>query len=508
MTSIPARASTTLGARARSRRSPRAPFILLGAGLAVSLALLQIPSEVPTDLRLRAALLLQLYLIPAAIYAARARESRPPLPTLAILGLVHATYYALPPLAGVVNAAYLPGIAGTMPYVDPVWDLPAALDLALWGWIALLAGFAVASPFLTERRAVARPLNVAKLIVALWLIAAVGLGAEALGATMQLPVVLGGTIGFVKLAGRYVLTVLLALRTRGELPRGHGKYLTACIIIELILLATTGSMANPMTFGLTLSFGFWIAGGRLRPQVVGSILVAVLIGVVLKGVAAEYRQRTWWVSEQVTQVERTAVMRDLVADQLQTEGVSGAVVLGAQASMRRSATLDMLADVMRRTPREVPYWGGRTYYSLIGAFIPRFLWPTKPTKNIGNEFGHRYGYIGSHDTWTEVNMPFMLEFYANFGFSGVLIGMFLTAFIIRLLDVLLNRAGSSVLRAVAALMIIQPIFLIESDFSLVFGGLIMNGIAMLLLVRQLEKRAAVRARAAAVPAVPPVQRVS
>lgn len=490
MTSVAVRGGDLAHVRepGRAGQSPSAPWVLLGAGAVIAVLLLQVKSVVPFGVRLEAAALWMLYLVPAAVYAGRRRATRPPLPTLAILGFAHATFYALPPLAGIVNAAYLPAPWNTIPWVDPAWDVPAALDLNLWGWLSLLAGYALSSMFLRERPLRPQALDVRRMVGALWIIASLGPLVEGLGAVMHLPVVLAGTLGFGKVAGRYALTVLLALRTRGELPRGHGKYLAAAIVIEMVLLATTGSMANPMMFGLTLSFGFWIAGGRLRPRFVAAVLVSILIAVILKGVADDYRRRAWWVSEQLTQAQRTVVMSELLQDQLATEGLGGSIITGAQASMRRSATLDLLADVMRRTPREIPYWRGQTYYTLLGAFVPRFLWPTKPTKTLGNQFGHRYGYIGTNDRWTEVNMPYLLEFYANFGFIGVIIGMFITGIIVRTLDVVLNRPGSSIFRATAALVIIQPIFLIESDFSLVFGGLILNGVAMLMLVRFLEKR--------------------
>jgi hypothetical protein len=475
----------------RVARTRGSPLTILVGGALIAILLLQLPSDIPTDVRLGAAALWMLYLLPSAAYAARRRESRPPLPTLAILGLAHATYYALPPLVGIVNAAYLPDQFAQIPYVDPTWELPAALEVAFWGWMALLVGYGIAAVIFQERGATGRPLAVPPILGPLWLVAAAGLTVEAAGAVAHLPVVFAGTLGFVKLAGRCALTVLVALRTRRELPRGHGKYLAAFIITEMVILATTGSMANPMIFALTLSFGFWVAGGRLRPRVALAVVAAVLIGVILKGVAAEYRERTWWAPVKLTQMQETAVMGELLNDQLATSGIGGAIVLGAQASMRRSATLDLLADVIRRTPGEIPYWGGKTYYSLVGAFVPRFLWPGKPTKNLGNQFGHRYGYLNTADRWTEVNLPYLLEFYANFGFQGVIVGMLITAFIIRFMDVMLNRPGSSLLRATAALVIIQPVFLIEADFSLVFGGLILNAAAMLFLVRQLEKRAAV-----------------
>ena len=469
-----------------------APWVILGLGALAAILLLQLQSGVPDAVRFRAAVLWMMYLLPAAFYFAQAPEVRAPVPTLAILGAAHGLYYALPPIAGVVNAAYTPYAAGLVAWINPKTDLDPALDVAISGWTMLLIGYVVASVLIPMPRAKRRPLRAASLFSALWLLAAAGTAMEAMSAIETFPLAFSGTLGFVKLAGRYALTILVALRTRGRLPAQHGKYLWGAIIVQLVLLATSGSMANPMIFGLTLSFGFWIAGGRFRPRLVAGVLGAALVGITLKGVAGEYRQRTWWVQEQLSPVEEAVVMRELLDKQIETSGIGGAIVLGAEASMRRSATLDLLADVVRRTPHDVPYWGGETYRSLIGAFVPRFLWPSKPTKDVGNRFGHRYGYLASYDRWTSVNMPYLLEFYANFGFNGVLAGMFVTAFIIRLLDVLVNRPGSGILRATAGLIIVHPIFAIESDFSLLFGGLLLNGVALWIIVRWLERRSAIQ----------------
>lgn len=471
-----------------------APLAVLGGAVIFAGLLLQVPGDVPDVIRIRGAVLWVLYLLPTAYYVAQPAGQRTPVPTIAILGFVHAIYYAFPPLVGIVNIAYRPEAGGLIPIIDPGRDLPAALDLAEWGWLALIAGYACSALLIPMRPASRHPLRVARLLPLLWLIASIGLAMEAIGTFSRVPVIFGGTVGLFRAAGQFALTVLLALRTRGLLSRGQAAAMTACIVVQLILLAMTGSMANPMLFGLILSFGFWIAGGRLNGKLVAAIIAAALIGIVLKGVAADYRRQTWWVATELTPAQEAAVMATLLQRQVDEVGATGAVARGFQASMRRSATLDLMADVVRRTPREIPYWNGHTYGSLVGAFVPRFLWPTKPTKDVGNQFGHRYAYIGWYDRHTSVNMPYLLEFYANFGFGGVVAGMFITAWIIRLLEAAVNRPGSGMLRSTAALMIIHPIFLIESDFSLVFGGLLMNGVALWVIVRALERRAAATAR--------------
>jgi hypothetical protein len=84
-----------------------------------------------------------------------------------------------------------------------------------------------------------------------------------------------------------------------------------------------------------------------------------------------------------------------------------------------------------------------------------------------------------------------VEFYANFGEIGVLIGMTIVGLAYRLLDNDLNRAGQPLQVTICNLVLLVPLLNIESDFSLVFGGLFMNGVALwclLVALSQLPRR--------------------
>ena len=108
---------------------------------------------------------------------------------------------------------------------------------------------------------------------------------------------------------------------------------------------------------------------------------------------------------------------------------------------------------------------------------------------LGQDFGHRYSYIETYDRSTSINFPFLIEFYANFGWTGVMFGMLLTGMIYRVLDALLNVPGQSVVRSLVGLSIMLPLLNIESDFSLVFGGLFLNMVAFNVVLRYVEWRA-------------------
>jgi hypothetical protein len=99
----------------------------------------------------------------------------------------------------------------------------------------------------------------------------------------------------------------------------------------------------------------------------------------------------------------------------------------------RLAQFTVFGTVIADTPALVPFWAGESYYPILFKPIPRAIWPDKPEETSGQTFGHRYGLIDAMDTSTSLNLPQMVELYANFGLTGVIAGMFIFGLIYRLL---------------------------------------------------------------------------
>jgi hypothetical protein len=182
-----------------------------------------------------------------------------------------------------------------------------------------------------------------------------------------------------------------------------------------------------------------------------------------------------------------------MSNRIKTEGIIATIAGGGSQTAQRSATMDIFADVIRRTPDEVPYWKGETYKSLVGAFIPRFLWPDKPVKGLGQAFGHRYRYLDPTNLSTAINLPILVELYANLGSDSVVIGMHIVGLIYGTTASIVNRTGQSLILSMIGLTLLLPLLLIESDFSLVFGGLPLSGFALwgiyTMMVRSANKHA-------------------
>ena len=451
----------------------------------VPIAALGVPSEIPQEPRVLASILWVLCLVPAWHYLQLPERRRPPVPFLPLIGAVYLFYYPLHVVLGQSSVNYLFRL-------DPAFDYDRPVQFALAGWVALLIGYyggaslRLNSPFRHVRAMDLSTLRTwGKLLV--W----GGLFFDAVRQVVPIPMVLRGILYFTSMLSLLGIALLTILAVQKRLGRRERWALYTAIMLTALLRAGSGLVSNVVILALTIFLAIWAGGGRLgfRWVLIAALSVAAMIA--MRSVAMEYRARSWFAETQLSLAGRAMLMGKLLVSKVEGQGAVSTVEDGWTIVAGRSANLDLLADVVRQTGTTVPFWGGETYLSLVGFAIPRFIWPSKPTKTLGQDFGHRYGYLDSWDTWTSINLPFLVEFYANFGEIGVLIGMAIVGLLYRLLDNDLNRAGQPLQVTICSLVLLVPLLNIESDFSLVFGGLFMNGIALwglLVALSQLPRR--------------------
>lgn len=452
---------------------------------AVPIVALGGPSEIPFGSRVLASILWVLCLLPSWLYLQMPEQRRPPVPFLPLIGGVFLFYYPLQAVLGASSVNYLF-------YLDPAFDYDRAIQLALAGWVALLvgyyggAGLRMGTPF----RAV-RPTDL--LTLKSWgkLLLWGGLLLDAARQVTPIPVILRGLLHFTSMFSLLGIALLTVLAVQRRLTTRERWFLYAAILFTAMLRAGSGLVSNVVILAITIFLAVWAGGGRLgfRWILIVALSATALIG--MRSVAMEYRARSWFAETQLSIVGRALLMGQLLYTKVEAQGVAPTVGDGWEIIAGRSANLDLLADVVRQTGTTVPFWGGETYLSLVGFAVPRFIWPSKPTKTLGQDFGHRYGYLDTWDTWTSINLPFLVEFYANFGEIGVLIGMVIVGVLYRLLDNDLNRPRQPLQVTICGLVLLVPLLNIESDFSLVFGGLFMNGVALwclLIALAQLPRR--------------------
>lgn len=154
---------------------------------------------------------------------------------------------------------------------------------------------------------------------------------------------------------------------------------------------------------------------------------------------------------------------------------------------RFSYQMSALSMVLEMTPQTVPYWNGDSYAPLLSKFVPRFMWPDKPQENMGYRFGTTYNIINRWNTRTSMNTPILAELYMNFGFTGLYLGSALLGLLYFLLSSWFNTKTVSFPSRVTGMAIIFPLMIWESNFSLVFGNLILITFVFFLIYRAIDR---------------------
>jgi hypothetical protein len=477
-------ASATASIRSQAASLAGLRLITIAIAL-VPVAALGLPSDIPQEPRVLASILWVLCLVPAWHYLQLPQRRRPPVPFLPLIGAVYLFYYPLHAVLGQSSVNYLFRL-------EPAFDYARPIQYALAGWVAVLIGYyGGASLRLNSPFRHVRPMDLSTLRTWGKLLLWGGLLFDAVRQVVPIPMVLRGLLYFTSMLSLLGIALLTILAVQKRLSRRERWALYTAIMLTALLRAGSGLVSNVVILALTIFLAIWAGGGRLgfRWLLIAALSVAAMIG--MRSVAMEYRARSWFAETQLSLAGRAMLMGQLLVSKVEAQGPAATVEDGWTIVAGRSANLDLLADVVRQTGTTVPFWGGETYLSLVGFAVPRFIWPSKPTKTLGQDFGHRYGYLDSWDTWTSINLPFLVEFYANFGEIGVLIGMAIVGVLYRLLDNDLNRAGQPLQVTICSLVLLVPLLNIESDFSLVFGGLFMNGVALwglLVALSQLPRR--------------------
>jgi hypothetical protein len=160
----------------------------------------------------------------------------------------------------------------------------------------------------------------------------------------------------------------------------------------------------------------------------------------------------------------------------------GSAVAGkniAPPLLRRLALVVVLQFCVDQTPERIAYLKGETFKNLLTNLVPRVFWPNKPTEVMGQWFGHTYRILHPGDRITSINLPWIVEFYINFGPLGVVVGMGLVGVLLALIERVLLRPEMSELEIVTGWALVFRLFYQESNLSLMLGGFITQAVFFL-----------------------------
>jgi hypothetical protein len=116
--------------------------------------------------------------------------------------------------------------------------------------------------------------------------------------------------------------------------------------------------------------------------------------------------------------------------------------IGLEGTSERLNGLGILSIIVRDAGTRVPFQGGWTIAHIPLSFIPRLIWPGKPRFETGQWVTDKFG--PGPDIQSSTGATWIGEFYYNFGWPGVAVGMFILGIWFRFLQESLLGANSSI----------------------------------------------------------------
>jgi hypothetical protein len=386
---------------------------------------------------------------------------------------LYAVYFASP--------AFSPRPLFRLSKFEPAWSsVEVALTVGLVGVVALVAGICGSRIVVARLPRVRREIDFDRALPPLLIASLVGFVVHLLtrqGTNVRFTSILVALqdIGMLALGG------LLVAWLRNRLVWWQKVYFIAVMLgISAVGLASgaLAEIAFPMS-GLAFLY-CW----ERRRLPLGALLAGALILAPFQVSKFAYRETIR--SPNTTIVETPSLTKRLTdfltitVDMIKEGRIQTDDVVDAHEG--RLDMLSIMSIVVEATPESVPYWDGYTYSDLIWHVVPRVLVPDKPALSMGQEFPRRYALIQWFDTETSYNLSQIVEFYINFGWIGVLLGMFLIGTLYAMVE---HVCSASTGGALIGASLLSGLMNVESNFAIVWGGIPFRFLAFYAFIRLL-----------------------
>jgi hypothetical protein len=163
----------------------------------------------------------------------------------------------------------------------------------------------------------------------------------------------------------------------------------------------------------------------------------------------------------------------------------------ANATLGRLSLLQQTANVIEMTPSRVPYQHGSTYSYIAITFIPRFLWPDKPSVNDANRWYQvTYGLSRPESlSFVSISVGTLAESYINFGWFGPVLVMFFLGILLGSFQRIFLHVGSGQLFSSLGAVLVPHLLAIEGQMAEYLAGLAQQiALVLIVLVPTLKSR--------------------
>jgi hypothetical protein len=437
------------------------------------------PNDISRVQWLLAFLLLQ---IPWVAYLNWKKRAEDKLPVFAIIAFMYWIFYALALFWGARTPS---GVA--TPNEKDVTDeaITWALVMAVTGisamWLGIKLG--VGKYFVPKKVPELKPGQTSRLYLRLLL-----LGGTLLNLYDSTPY-LAGEGGRQALAIITSIVPLLAFcilfqkLLRGELELTDKLFVLGFLAFRLLIGLSSGWLGSFAAIILVCAAMFAAEKKRV-PRFV--ILVVILFTLFFQAGKQDFRRVYWRTDTQTSNVDRVKFWIEASLSKWQ-EAISDpsgtALAETLNTSLSRVSLLTQTANVIELTPSTVPYQGGQLYSYLVITWVPRAIWPEKPSMNEANQFYQvAYG-MTTEEGLDSVSIAIgvLPEAYISFGWYGVVVIMFLMGIFYDIYRGMFFNNGPGVLMTGIGIALLPQMMTIESQMAAYLGGIVQQVVLTLLI---------------------------
>ena len=267
--------------------------------------------------------------------------------------------------------------------------------------------------------------------------------------------------------------ILLRYYLRGTAVQADKLLLAGYIVIAVVGGIASGWLASLVGVAIMATAVYVYEKGRLP---VFAIMIGIPIVLFLQPGKERFRLQYWRAGASESYVERfnfwmytswTAWEQTLFNPE---EGKAKNLV---DETVGRLSLLQQTANVIESTPERIPFQNGRLYSYMFVTFVPRLVWPDKPSVNAANRWYQVAYRLTSRANLNGVSIAvgYLPESYINFGWFGPPIVMFGLGILLGLFNKIFLRPGSGLLLNSIGVSLLPGLLPVDPQLAQYIAGL-------------------------------------
>jgi len=206
------------------------------------------------------------------------------------------------------------------------------------------------------------------------------------------------------------------------------------LTVQVILSFSSLVLITGISLLLTAAIGYFTSSRRV-PWIPLLIFIPI-VGVLHQGKAP--MRETYWkgLARPPTLLELPAYFTQWVEFSLVSSDAHEEEIEGSNLTyglMQRASLYHIVCVAVDTMPERSPFLNGESYAMLPAQFVPRFLWPTKPSPQASVRLlAIHFGLQSEDETkTTSIGFGILSEAYANFGYVSVAVISFILGWLFR-----------------------------------------------------------------------------